>query len=190
MTDAKQLLVSLLKCPTIPKDCVFLAATCLIFHLGCQNDKAATVQEFLDIYSIFNILEQNQSEQSHIVCSSDSSYLKQCMLPVSTHSSDLLARIALVNGLLACAEHAHLWQLVSGSDGETHDNRQETIDGRDTGSVSMTLFEWLFYEAADLRRCGEWQFHAFGVLQLWYNKATKYAEKHLEYNKGISKYIQ
>ena len=189
MTDAKQLLVKLLKCPTVPKDCVFLAATCLSFHLSYHNDQAATVQEFLDIYSIFNILEQNASEKSNIVWSSDSSYLTQCLLPVSTRSSDLLARIALVNGIMVCAEYAHLWQEVSGSDGETHDKKQETINERDTSSISMTLFEWLFYEAVDLCRCGEWQFHAFSQLQLWYNKVTKQSEKHPEHSKG-KKYMK
>ena len=188
MTDGKQLLVSLLKCPTVPKDCVFLAATCLSFHLTYHYNKAATMQEFLDIYSIFNMLELNHSEQSDIVRTSDSSYLTQCMFLMSTHSYDLLARIALISGMLACTESAHLWQIVSGSDRETQHNEQGATNGRDTGSVSMTLFEWFFHETVDLCRSGEWQFHAFSLLQLWYNKATKYAEKHLEHNKGT--YIQ
>ena len=184
MTDAKQLLVSLLKCPTIPKDCVFLAATCLSFHLTYHYNKAATMQEFLDIYVMFNMLELKDGEQSDIIRSSDSRYLTQFVLLMSTHSSDILARISLINGMLACTESAHLWQIVSGSDRETQDNAQGATKGQDTGSVSMTLFEWLFHETVDLCRSGEWQFHAFSLLQLWYSKAAKYAEKHLEHNGG------
>ena len=180
--DVQPLLVRMLKNSILSKDSVFLAATCLVFHLSCHSNKAHTVQEFLDIYSLFN-------SPGQIVNFREAQNVEGGKSSTGTKSSDRLARVALVNGMLSCAEHAHLWQMLSGSDGTGSDSKIPVQEGESdvTGpndSLSVTLLEWMFYEAIDLCQCGEWQFHAFSLLQLWYSKSTKYEEKLFQLEKG------
>ena len=127
----KQLFVNILKCPTLPKDCIFLTATCLSFHLSFYKDNAKTAQEFLEIYATFTLKDSYQGinpetgaeiinsvlsveNDKTIMKVNSSAYLARCALDKATVSSDQLAQIALINGMLACSDASHLWQIARG----------------------------------------------------------------------------
>ena len=70
-----------------------------------------------------------------------------------------LGKTALINGILACGLSQLLFHVIVS---KSKDADQQKI-----------FCLWLFHEIISQCKCGLWQYHTFGSLQLWYKKVLK-----------------
>ncbi len=120
-------LLSVLSSGSVPKDCVLLAGTCLAFQLNSEGSPPITVQRFLKLYELFSTETTNHSNlPDNLKCRT------------RNERSDLLARIALLNGVLSCVNRECLCQVVLETPDETPDYQTKVL-ARSFGLVLLAL---------------------------------------------------